>query len=56
MNLAYFHPKMGRNVETNSNNLDNFRFVDETSDIRNLSENIIPDVMLIYQKWQHWYQ
>ena len=34
----------------------NIRFVDKISDIRNLSESITSDVMLIYQKWQHWYQ
>jgi len=27
-----------------------------TSDMRNLSEKIISDVMLKYQNWQHWYQ
>jgi len=53
MNLAYFRHKMGRNVETNNNNPVNIRFVDETSEIRNLSEDITSDVMLIYQKWQH---
>jgi len=33
MNLAYFRPKMGRNMETNNNNPVNIRFVDETSEI-----------------------
>ena len=47
---------MRGNVENKDNNPVNIRFVDKTSDIRNLSENIISDVMLIYQKWQHWYQ
>jgi len=46
---------MRGNVE-NKNNLVNIRFVDKTSDIRNLSENITSDAMLIYQQWQHWYQ
>jgi len=40
----------------NKNNPVNTRFVDKTSDIRNLSENITSDAMLIYQKWQQWYQ
>jgi len=54
MNLAYFRPTMRRNVE--KNNPVNIRFVNKTSDIRKLSENITSDVMLKYQKWQHWYQ
>jgi len=32
------------------------RFVAKASDVRKLSENITSDVMLKYQKWQHWYQ
>ena len=56
MNLAYFRPKMRGNVVNKNNNQVNFRFVDKTADIRNLSENITSDFMLIYQKWQHWYQ
>jgi len=55
MNLTYFRPKMRGNVENKNNNPVNIRFVDKTSDIRNLSENITSDVILIYQKWQHWY-
>jgi len=47
---------MRGNVENINNNPVNIRFVDKTSDIRNLSVNITSDVMLIYQKWQHWYQ
>jgi len=43
------------NVEK-SNNPVNIRFVAKASDIRKLSENITSDVMLKYQKWQHWYQ
>ena len=39
---------MRGNVE-NKNNSVNIRFVDKTSDVRNLSENITSDVMLIYQ-------
>jgi len=56
MNLTYFRPKMRGNVEHKNNNPVNIRFVDKISDIRNLSEHITSDVMLIYQKWQHWYQ
>jgi len=48
--------QMRRNVENKNNNLVNIRFVPKTSDIRNLSESITCDVMLKYQKWQHWYQ
>jgi len=55
MNLTYFRPKMRGNVENRNNNPVSIRFVDKTSDIRNVSENIISDVMLIYQEWQHWY-
>jgi len=50
MNLTYFC----RSLE--NNNPVNITFVDKTSDIRSLSENITSDVMLMYQKWQHWYQ
>jgi len=46
---------MRGNVE-NKNNTVNIRFVDKTTDIRNLSENVTSDAMLIYQKWQHCYQ
>jgi len=49
MNLTYFRPEMRGNVEKNNNPV-NIRFVAKTSDIRNLSENIISDVMLKYQK------
>jgi len=35
----------------NKNNPVNIRFVDKTSDIRNLSKNTASDAMLIYQKW-----
>ena len=45
MNLTYFRPKMRGNVENKSNNSVSIRFVDKTSDIRNVSENIISDVM-----------
>jgi len=55
MNLTYFCPKMRGNVEK-SNNPVKIRFVAKTSDMRNLSENITSDVILKYQKWQHWYQ
>jgi len=56
MKLTYFRPKTRGNVENKNNNLVNIRFVDKTSDVRNLSENIPFDVMLLYQKWQHWHQ
>jgi len=56
MNLTCFRPKTRGNVENKNNNPVNIRFVDKTSDIINLPENITSDVMLIYQKWQHWYQ
>jgi len=51
---------MRGNVKKNNNSV-NIRFVAKTSDMRNLSElllseKITSDVMLIYQKWQHWYQ
>ena len=46
---------MTRNVEKNNNPV-NIRFDAKASDIRKLSENIASDVMLKYQKWQHWYQ
>ena len=45
---------MRGNVE-NKNNPVSIRFVDKTSDIRNVSESITSDVMLTYQKWPHWY-
>jgi len=41
-------------VENKNNNPVNIRFVLRTSEIRNLSEDITSDVMLKYQKWQHW--
>jgi len=44
------------NVVNKNNNPVNIRFVAKTSDIRHLSENFTTDVMLKYQKWQHWYQ
>jgi len=47
---------MRGNVANVHNNPVNIRFVTKTSDIRNLSENFATDVMLKYQKWQHWYQ
>jgi len=40
-------------MSNENNNQVNIRFVAKTSDIRNLSENIIADIMLKYQKWQH---
>jgi len=49
MNLTYFCHKMRGNVEKTNNNPVNIRFVDKTPDIRNLSENITSNVMLIYQ-------
>jgi len=55
MNLTYFCPKMEEMWKKNKNPV-NIRFVAKTSDMRNLSENITSDVMLKYQKWQHWYQ
>jgi len=48
MNLTYFRPKTRGNVENNSPV--SVRIVDKASDIRNLSENITSDIMLIYQK------
>ena len=56
MNLTYFRPKIKRVCGKQNNNPVNIRFVAKTSDIKNLSENITSDVMLKYQKWQHWYQ
>jgi len=47
---------MRGNVENKNSNPVSIRFVDNTSDIRIVSENIMSDVMLIYQKWQHWYR
>jgi len=41
MNLTYFRSKMRANVENKNNNPVNVRFVVKTSNIRNLSENII---------------
>ena len=37
-------------MSNENNNQVNITFVDKTSDIRNLSENITADVMLKYQK------
>ena len=45
MNLTYFSPKM-RGMSKTKKNPVNIRFVDKTSDIRNLSENITSDVIL----------
>jgi len=45
MNLTYFRPKMRGNVENKNNNPVKIRFVDKTSDIINLPENITSDVM-----------
>jgi len=56
MNLTYFRPKMRGNVENKNNKPFNTRLFAKPSDIRNLSENMTSDVMLIYRKWQHWYQ
>jgi len=55
MNLTYFRPKIRGYVEKNINPV-NIRFVAKASDIRKLPENITSDDMLLYQKWQHWYQ
>ena len=52
MNLTYFRPVMRGNVKKNNSSV-NIRYVDKTSDIKNLSENVTSDVMLKYQKWQH---
>jgi len=52
--LTYFHPKMRGNVEKKP--------TQSTSDLSpkhqtsELSENITCNVMLKYQKWQHWCQ
>jgi len=46
MNLTYFRPKMRGKVENKNNNPVSIRFVDKTSNIRNVSENIISDVTL----------
>jgi len=43
MNLTYFHPRKRRIVENNNSPL-NIRFVAKTSNIRNFSQNIRPDV------------
>jgi len=52
MNLTYFRPKMRGNVKKKQPSQHQIcRQV-----IRNLSENITSDVMLKYQKWQHWNQ
>ena len=56
MIVNYFHPKMRGNVENKNSNPVNIRFVDKAPDIRNLSDNITSDVMLIYQKRHHWHQ
>jgi len=39
-----------RGMVEKNNNAVNIRFVDKTSNIRNLSENITSDVILKYQK------
>ena len=44
LNLTYFHPERGGNLENKSNSPVNIRFVAKTSDIRNLSENVVSDV------------
>jgi len=44
MNLTYFRPKIRGIVENNSPL--NVTFVEKTSDIRNISENITSDIML----------
>ena len=44
MNLTYFRPKI-RGIVENNNPL-NVTFVEKTSDIRNISENITSDIML----------
>jgi len=44
MNLTYFYPKIRGNVENKNNSPVNVRFVPQTSDIRNFSENIRSDV------------
>jgi len=52
MNLTYFRPEMRGNVnEKQPSQHQVWR-----QDIRNLSENITSEVMLKYQKWQHWWQ
>jgi len=56
MNQTYFRPKIKRECGKQKKYPGNIRFVVITSDIRNLFENITCDVMLKYQKWQHWYQ
>jgi len=65
MNLTYFRSEMRGNVERNNNPV-NIRFVDKTSDIINVAENITSDVMLnirsgntgilwrIYAEWRPW--
>jgi len=47
MSLTYFRPKMRGNVENKTNNPVNTRLVAKTPDIRNLSENITSDIMLV---------
>jgi len=44
VNLTYFNPKWIGNAENKNNIPINIRFVAQTSDIRNLSENIRSDV------------
>jgi len=46
VNLTYVRPTMRGNVENKNNNPVNIRFVDKTSDSRNLSEHNTSDVML----------
>ena len=52
MNLTYFRPKMRENVKKKQHSQHQIC----RHNIRHLSENITSDVMLKYQKWQHWYQ
>jgi len=40
-------------TKTTTQSLSDLSTKQQTSEI--LSENITSDVMLIYQKWQHWY-
>jgi len=49
MNLTYFRPKMRGNVEKKQPSQHHICRQD-----RNLSENITSNVMLKYEKWQHW--
>jgi len=53
MNLTYFRPKMRGNVEK-KRQPSQHQICRQNN--RNLSENITSDVILKYQKWQHWRQ